>query len=316
MKGRAIGVITFIVFVLIGVSASAQSVYVVQSLIESWPPCKEYEHPHEVVLADGFWAKTGSAVTATIARSDVTPEQGLLGVQNMTYCNQPAARLGLVEGLNYSGSHDVQSGAGAASQLVQAGTDAKLPNPVQFYAVRSIYIEEETQNPCRIVLFGRTIDPRFQTSKNRRLGEFTLDSCKGMPFTDGNLAELDEPDNRFIQGLRVCMGGKRVYSGGVADPNELKGLRIRPATVSEDGAVKPRDDVLEWKEWKERNCPEQEMGGSGDGWASWSTCQDNEIVTGVVVYYRKKVFLGLGVVCGKVRFLPIPQTLVKDESGF
>jgi hypothetical protein len=72
---------------------------------------------------------------------------------------------------------------------------------------------------------------------------------------------------------------------------------------------------MEWKEWKERNCPEQ---GTRDskGWASWDTCPDNEIVTGVVVYSRPKGFIGLGVVCGKVRFLPIPQKLVKDESGF
>jgi hypothetical protein len=110
-----------------------------------------------------------------------------------------------------------------------------LPNPAQFYAVRSIDIEEEGDQPCRIVLFGRTIDPRFQTNKNRRLGEFALTTCHGMIFTDGKVAERDEPDNRFIQGLRVCMGGLGLYSGGVADPYEVKGLRIRRPKVSEDG---------------------------------------------------------------------------------
>jgi hypothetical protein len=280
MKNMLAGAVIAALFALTGFPARGEAALVVQNIIEPGG-CKEFRHPSDIVLSNGFWAKAGSDVTATIDQSEGPGTQGLLGMINVVCeTKDPGPRLPLTEGRDYSGSLDAQLGVLSPPVLVQVGTNVKLPNPTQFYAVTGIWIIEESNNPCRIILEGHMVDPRFRT-RSRPLGEFALDSCKTgiVTYIDSRNVGFDGPDNQFIRGLRVCMGGKDPIPpfGSGFDNTEIKGLRIRPAAVSENGAVEPQDDV---KEWARPHCPDKERGDSREGWASLHTCPADEIVTG------------------------------------
>jgi hypothetical protein len=302
MKAARLGVVVAALLAMTAPRAYGQSELVLHQIVEPGVPTT-FEHPSSIVLASGFWAKTGSDVTLSIV------PQSILQVFDVVIPGAVEARLRATEGDDFSGSHDPEFGIGSGAS-VQVGENTKLPNPKNFYAISAIGIEEENNNPCRIILWGRMVDPRYGTQwfiQDRFLAEYALDTCKNrvvfgsFDYKDAGMS------NQFIRGLQVCMGGKDPIPplGAGFDNNEIKGLRTRQAAVSKDGAVEPVGGPP--KEWTRPNC---------EYWASWNMCPNEQILTGLNVYVRGKEFIALGVRCMGVRSEPILQPLVKDASGY
>jgi hypothetical protein len=294
--------------------AHGQTELVLQHLVEPGAP-RSFEHPYTIVLANGYWAKAGSDVTLSIV------PQSLLQVFDVVP-DDPYDRSPVPAHLRYSGSQDVDL-LNEGPVLVKIGKNVRLPNPSNYYAVSAIGIEEENNNPCKIYLWGRMVDPRFGTA-DRLVAEYASDTCKDRLLFgsfDYEDTGVSGPSDRFIRGLRVCMGGKDPVPplGTGFDNNEIKGLRIREAVVSQDGAVKALHGV---KEWKRAHCPDEplapESAGNAyqrEGWANWIMCPDGQILTGVKVYGSRE-FVALGVHCMSVRLEPMTQVPVKDKTGY
>lgn len=87
---------------------------------------KKYGHQHSLVLADGFWAKAGTDVTATVGN-------GLLQMLSVVEPGREPADP-------YSGSRWQDS------VLVEIGKNVELPNPTSYYAVDGIGIRRKTIN--------------------------------------------------------------------------------------------------------------------------------------------------------------------------
>jgi hypothetical protein len=125
-----------------------------------------------------------------------------------------------------------------------------------------------------------------------------------------------------VDRLRAYAGGAKSKASvlpGDYDPAVHQKAAINVANINEripSGYALAVGGKILAEGWTRPHCPEEGTRGSREGWASWNTCPDDEIVTGVYVYTRWKEFVGLGVRCKNVRSLEMPQVLVKDEVGF
>jgi hypothetical protein len=211
---------------------------------------------------------------------------------------------------------------------VQIGENVKLPNPAHYYAVTHIALEEHRDNPCRISLWGRMVDERFRTPE-RKLAQFALDTCKidqelERALADNHLNKEKEltgfgAPKKFIRGLAVCMGGAR---DPLDSPTKIKGLRLQPAVVDQSDSGSLVTVIAEDDPQKstQRHCPEPNKQGPDtsdwpDGWASWNLCPDDQLVTGVTVYFADKEFRALGVQCKGLR-VQGGLDPVKDHVGY
>jgi hypothetical protein len=123
---------------------------------------------------------------------------------------------------------------GGAEQR-QSGRTMSQPT----HAVTGIYVDEKQDHPCLIRIYGRLVDPRFRTG-DRKLGEHELESCKELfpgGFQNPVRVQLEGRQNRFLRGVRVCLGGKPlIYAPpldvGIPKEHKVKGLQVWSAVVS------------------------------------------------------------------------------------
>lgn len=231
------------------------------------------------------------------------------------------SRIRMTEGLHYSGSTFAERAGPKERVVVDVGKNVKLPNPAKYYAVTHIAIEEKRDNPCRISLWGRMIDPRFRTP-DRKLGQFTLDTCNidkdlvralsENRINDKEITGYSGHENQFVRGLRVCMGGARDALG---DATKIKGLRLQPAEVAEF-----RSPIVQSQEEmhgsQQTHCPDTGKTDPDAGWSKWNMCPDGQILTGVEVYFFEKEFRALGARCKGVMLQQRLAAPVKDAIGF
>lgn len=266
---------------------------------------KTYGHQYSLVLADGFWAKAGTDVTATVGN-------GLLQMLSVVEPGRQPAPF-------YSGSHS------GDSVLFDVGKNVDLPNPTSYYAVDGIGIREEGDQPCYISLWGRMVDPRYKDNlfMGRKVGEFQLAKCNVRPekeFLKGKDVSVGELDleGGFIRSLRVCKAKKGL--GGGVDNYELKGITILPALVSASGDVSPHDvKPREAPTLVQPNCPKDTIvAGPSEptGWDRWVSCPAGELLTGLEVYHREKYITALSARCKSVGWLTIPKEPVRDLLGY
>ena len=264
---------------------------------------KKYGHHYSVVLADGFWAKAGTDVTATVGN-------GLLQTLSVVEPGREPADT-------YSGSRWDDS------VLVEIGKNVDLPNPTSYYAVDGIGIREEDDQPCYISLWGRMVDPRYKGNlAGRKVGEFQLAKCNVKPekkFLKGKSVSVGELDieGGFIRSVQVCKAGFSFLGGGF-DAFELKGIKIRPAVVSAAGDVNPKDvKPEEIPILIQPQCPKDNIASeSSEGWDKWVSCPAGQILTGLKVGYREKRITALSVQCKSVGWLTVPKEPIQDLLGY
>ncbi len=270
---------------------------------------KNYGHHYSLVLRDGFWAKAGSDVTATVGNGllqmFIAPPSGTPG-------NDPLAG---------------PSGGSASNRVsVGVGKNVNLPNPTSYYAVDGISIREQDDQPCYIALWGRMVDPRYKDNlfSGRKVGEFQLPKCNVPPedkLLKGKGVSISELDLKggFIRSVRVCQYGGPI--GGGIDAGELKGIRILPAIVSASGDVIPKDlKPEEQPTLVQPHCPIDNIlateSSAASGWDHWVSCSGDQIVTGLTVYHREKQITALDVQCRSVGWFTAPKEPIQDLLGY
>ena len=220
---------------------------------------------------------------------------------------------------------DMTGSPGTGSNVVEIGDGVSLPNPVGFYAVNSIGIQEKGNNPCLLTLWGRMVDPAFE-STDRKLAQFELDKCKSFPLStvvDFKQAQLPKYADTFVRGLLASGGHSATTHPPFILPQEaysstsweIKGLQVHGSrVVTETDDVQPQGTI---GEFTRAICVKEEAGVYGPGWTAWHECPSGQLMTGVRVNrYEDKWFTGMSAIC-KVpqRSLP-PRKPVKDSVGF
>ena len=287
---------------------------------------KEYIHPKEVVLSPGYWARAGSDVTIRTALTllQLSPDPHVSPPPR-----DPDDRSQLPPpDCPDEGYHPCISGFthDDPSHRVEIGYNTRLPNPAEYYAITAIRLIEANANPCKLMLWGTMLDPRFVSGKERLLANFELDSCKRTTGALGPAAmsavQFEQP-NRFLRALRICTDTQphssdwNAFYTAKAGRHEVKGLAIRP------GQVTPGNEHVTWLdatvEDTRPNCPNRDAfvgpgAGKTEGWHVWSTCPEGQLAAGVIVYQEKKSFTGIRAICKYVRLLPGAAPKV-DERG-
>lgn len=218
-------------------------------------------------------------------------------------------------------SGDYAGDPGDTLITVGIGMNVNLPNPTKYYAVTGISLREKKNDPCKIALWGRMVDPRFRDDRNRKLAEYDFGNCNGT-----NLGKLNEKrekvdfegrDNRFVRALRAC--SLVPFPGGGVPHRTVKGLQVWPAVVSATGAVEPlgEDDV---KSVWQPNCPQGALAkddpASRQGWDAFVACPEDQLVTGLRVSHTSEYITGIAVNCKSVRSLRAPSAPIRDGQGW
>jgi hypothetical protein len=270
---------------------------------------KTFGHQRSVVMVDGFWAKAGSNVTISIDERANTLIQMVVPVPSPTdgSIRLPASGPGL------TGS------PGTGSNVVEVGDGVSLPNPAGYYAINSIGIQEKGNNPCLLTLWGRMVDPAFE-SANRKLAQFELDKCRSFPLStlvDFKQAQLPDSADTFVRGVRACGGHTGILPQGAYSSTswEIKGLQVHGGRL-----LAETDDVElhgQIGEFTRSNCIKDEAGVYGPGWTEWHDCPSGQLMTGVRVYrYEDKWFTGISAICKIPQRSVPPRKPVKDSVGF
>jgi hypothetical protein len=276
---------------------------------------KTFGHQRTVVMVDGFWAKAGSDVTISIDELANTLIQMVVPIPGPT---DGSTRLP-------AGGSDMTGSPGTGSNVVEIGDGVSLPNPAGYYAINGIGIQEKGNNPCLLTLWGRMVDPAFE-SADRKLAQFELDKCRSFPLStliDFKQAQLPESADTFVRGVLACGGHSAVTRFPFIIPQEaysstsweIKGLQVHGGRLlAGTDDVEPHGRI---GEFTRSNCVKDEAGVYGPGWTEWHDCPSGQLMTGVRVYrYEDKWFTGLSAICKTPQRSVPPRKPVKDSVGF
>lgn len=270
---------------------------------------KTFGHQRSVVMVDGFWVKAGSNVTIFIDELANTLIQMVAPVPIPTDVpiRTPASES------------DMTGSPGTGSNVVEIGGGVSLPNPAGYYAINSIGIQGKGNNPCLLTLWGRMVDPAFE-STDRKLAQFELDKCRSFPLStlvDFKQAQLPKSADTFVRGVLACGGHTGILPQGAYSSLswEIKGLQVHGSgVVAETDEVQPQGTI---GEFARANCVKDEAGVWGPGWTAWHECPSGQLMTGVRVYrYEDKWFTGLSAICKVPQRSVPPRKPVKDAVGF
>jgi len=194
---------------------------------------------------------------------------------------------------------------GDPSVVVSVGMGVTLPNPVSYYAINMVEVDEEggENNPCFLRLWGNMVDPQYSrdAKKRRLLAKYELPTCGSViQSVDLETAGFQPSQGRFIRGLRVC---RHAHHRGEF---ELKGVGVVAGEVMA-GSVTVQSRDPEGHGFKRANCPDHPAGdvvgnASNDalsGWTAWWSCSDStrELMTGVTLYVHGKYISGMTPLC-------------------
>ena len=268
-------------------------------------------------LAFCSWLPT-EAPALTIYAPGSGPEDQLLQMFDVVTVPDPdAPREPVSPGtLGRSGS------PGDASVLVEIGRNVALPNPAKYYAVTGLGIEERSNNPCLLTLWGGMVDPRYATS-TRKLASFELGKCRKKnplsTWVDFKRAGFDHPDHEFVRSVRVCGGHATFLLPQEAHSStawEIKGLSILPGLVTEG-----REEITALpagETFVRPNCPEKLVADAafGPGWSGWSHCPAGQLLTALTVHhFEGRFFTDFTVRCKSARSIRAESAPVKDATG-
>lgn len=211
---------------------------------------------------------------------------------------------------------------GDASVMIKIGRNIKLPNPVSYYAITGIGLEEGWDKPCKLTLLGTLVDPRYQ-GETRVVARLELNKCKKSPGLGYKQISFSSSGKNFVRAIRVCRGAGKLLPQQAFNSLawKIKGIQAFPSAVKVADSptliaeVTTKNDL---KSFTRINCPEYlQAQGDNPGWDAWTQCPEGQVATGVrAYYYQDKYFTGLEISCQNVASRSIAKPPAKDKTGF
>ena len=181
--------------------------------------------------------------------------------------------------LPLSGPHDVLGPVTGSEGYydvlrVVIGTDVTLPHEARFYGVTAIAIQEKGDEPCRIELYGRLLDPEGSQA-DLLVGKGTLFGCDEERNASWRAATLVAQPHNFVRSVRAC------FQRSPFSHLKIKGLMVASGVVYDDGRIFPLPELPCF----DQKTPHCFARPNCDNWAEVSSCPADQIVTGVTVFH-------------------------------
>jgi hypothetical protein len=157
---------------------------------------------------------------------------------------------------------------------IDIGTNVQLPHDPQFYGVTAIAIQEKGDEPCKIELYGRLLDPH-ESQADLLVGKGTLFGCDEERTSSWRAATVAAQPRSFVTSVQAC------YQKPPVATKKLKGLMVMSVVVLDDGGLVPFP-LMPCVDGKTPHCFARPHCGR---WANISSCYTGEILTGVTVYH-------------------------------
>ena len=154
------------------------------------------------------------------------------------------------------------------------GTGVTLANDAKFYGVTAIAIQEKSDEPCKIELYGRLLNSDASQA-DVLVGKFTLFGCDEEWNSSWRAATVAALPHQFVRSVRAC------FQKPPASDMKIKGLMVSSGIVIDDGRIIPVPEMPCFDP-KTPNCFARSHCGN---WMEISLCPLSQIVTGVTVYH-------------------------------
>ncbi|NWG38511.1 MAG: hypothetical protein HXY27_00885 [Hydrogenophilaceae bacterium] len=155
-----------------------------------------------------------------------------------------------------------------------------------YAGIRGITWSEDKDKPCDIVVDAKELVSGRQvgdsnTAVMAKDGHFEI--CKG---SKGNTKVVEFGNSKhYVHGIGVCTTDKKDST-----ENRLKGIRIYPTEVKDDGTLNRMSNYVQNKH---TNCNDKY-------WRKPVNCPTGYIASGLRVHHRDGYFTGIGLKCRKV----------------
>ena len=157
---------------------------------------------------------------------------------------------------------------------IDIGTNVALPHDVAFYGVTAIAIQEKSDEPCKIELYGRLLDPEGSQA-DILVGKGTLFGCDEERASSWRAATVAVQPHTFLRSVQACFQ-KPPFSH-----MKIKGLTVSSGVVLDDGGIVP----LPTMPCFDQKTPHCFARSHCNNWAAISVCPVEQIVTGVMLYH-------------------------------
>lgn len=172
---------------------------------------------------------------------------------------------------------NVNAGEFSFDEIIDDSEGGYKQRRTVFAGIREISWSEKADKPCKIKAKSYALDHSISggTSKTKSICSGSGGSEKTVKLTTSR---------HFIRGIAVCTTDKRDSS-----KNRLKGIRIYPALVSDNGTV---TNLNNYEEVRRTNCPKR--------FKPAVFCPTGFIASGLRVYHNTDSFRGVGLRCRRV----------------
>ncbi|MGF1475353.1 MAG: hypothetical protein ACFB6S_07300 [Geminicoccaceae bacterium] len=262
------------------------------------------------------WPAT-AAFSLALVLMIALPQPGL-SQQIHTYREQPSAGDRSPQTPNISGPGEfvgVQPYDDAGVLRVIIGDNVALPSKPRFYGVTAIAIQETTDEPCKVELWGTLLDPE-SGSDDRLLATAKLAGCEGGRKSNWRAATLAGLSNQFVREVQMCHPVSDITPWSPITP-KLKGLSVSAAAVL-DGAEVIDLPTMPCIKNQTNHCFVRANCGQ---WSNRAACPSGQIVVGVNMYtYAENnrppdAFYGIEPICRKVGRRPQFASGLQDKAS-
>lgn len=154
--------------------------------------------------------------------------------------------------------------------------------------IHQLIMKESNDRPCNLKIFTKPLDDGEATAYSNTYGYdervVSTDICSGSDSKSLSV-EFINPD-MYIRGIEVCTTNK-----SDPDNDRIKGLRIYPAKVTQDGLV---TSAVGSKEDTNPNC--------NNNWKGAVYCPSGMIASGLRMYHNDDWYRGLSLICRQVTY--------------
>jgi hypothetical protein len=256
--------------------------------------------------ADWAAASTCPANNVAVGVNIYHDEEGATGLElicGLARLQPPLASLSTVQKPEGPAILSPLAGVAGTKLRVMIGTNVDLPNdPLRYYGITSVLIEEAGDRPCRVALYGGALDSD-KGPDDRKLAEASISGCSPGGIIDVMHAKLTKEPNHFLAAIDVC--------NSISGHNDrIKGLLLRAAQLHDDGTRSLEYTDADFQPhcghtYGYQECPQ------------WSVSDNRRgmIAIGLLMHHDGRAFTGIQLICRDVVSGPY-TTLKQDSLGY
>ncbi len=169
----------------------------------------------------------------------------------------------------------------AGEVVVSIGTNVILDHNPRHYGITGIAVQETGNEPCKIELLGRLLDPAMN-DPNRVIGTARLPGCEPGQNNSWRAATLAGLSNQFVREIHTCHGAIKLRPKlqPIVGVQKLKGLSVAALAIDEASGVFVELPMLPCID---RHTPHCFARPNCQAWGNSVACPTGKILTSITV---------------------------------